>query len=237
VIQTRVGAVPVWSDFQSHDPSRPLVLVIRGSLPRRHDLEWLRPAHADIAFLHLPSFYSPPLVNSSVGVTIHAFDQVIATAFADRRIILMGVSSGALPAAGLRSPQIVGRVLVEPFFSTAKLWALAEYLRVLVPEDRTSIWAWFSEVLGISLTGQEERDYRHLLAAGLPLRVVVGDEPLTPRRPLRVLPSLTDDADRQLLLSLGAQITVTSSGHGVPDRAPTVISEALDAMVREVGAG
>jgi hypothetical protein len=235
VIQTRVGAVPVWSDFEAHDPARPLILVIRGALPQPHDLEWLRPAGADIAFLHLPSFHSPALINTSVGITIHAFDQVIATEFSDRRIILMGVSSGALPAAGLRSPQIVGRVLVEPFFSTAKLWALAEYLRVLVPADQTTIWSWFSEVLGISLTGQEERDFRHLPAPGLPLHVVIGDEPLMPRRPMRVLPSLTDEADRQLLLSMGARISVVPGGHEVPRNDPAALTAALEEMIREVG--
>jgi hypothetical protein len=234
VIQTRVGAVPVWSDFAAHDAARPLVLVIRGALPGRNDLEWLRPAGADIAFLHLPSFYSPPLVNTSIGVTIHAFDQVITTAFADRRIILLGASTGALPAAGLRSPQIVGRVLVEPFFSTAKLWALAELLRGLIPEDRTALWSWFGEVLGILPTSREERDYSHLLAAGLPLRVVVGAEPLMPPRPLPRLPSLTDDADRQLLLGLGARISIASGGHGLPGSDPATISDALDAMIREV---
>ncbi len=120
-IQTRVGVVPIWGDFDAYDPARPLVLAIRGALPGPEDLEWLRPARADIAFLHLPGFYSPLLINNSVGVTIHAFDHVITTVFTERRIVLLGASTGALPAIGLRSPQIVGRVLVEPFFSTAKL--------------------------------------------------------------------------------------------------------------------
>ncbi len=82
----------------------------------------------------------------------------------------------------------------------------------------------------------EERDYRHLAASGLPLRVVVGDALQMAPHPLGSgLPTLTDEADRELLRSLGARISIASGGHGIPGSDPDAISRALDAMVREVG--
>ncbi|MGZ6017670.1 MAG: alpha/beta hydrolase [Phenylobacterium sp.] len=234
-IQTLVGEVPVWSDFDRHDAKRPLVLVIRGALPGQHDLEWLAPAGADIAFLHLPGFYVPVLVNNSIGVMIHAFDAVIASAFPDRRIVVLGSSSGALLAAGLRAPGIVGRVLIEPFFSTGELWALANLLRALLSKDLTEMWQWMWDVLGVSPTTQENRDYRHLLIGDVPLSAVVGDLPLMPPRDLPQLPSLTGDDDRNLLRSLGADVTVASGGHGVPNTDRPAVSRALEAMLQRVG--
>jgi hypothetical protein len=235
MIQTLVGEVPVWSDFDLHDDGRPLVLVIRGALPGEHDLEWLAPAGADIAFLHMPGFYVPVLVNNSIGVMINAFDSLIASTFSGRRIVVLGSSSGALLAAGLRSPGIVGRVLIEPFFSTGKLWALASMLRGLIPQDYTELWQWVWDVLGVSPTAQEDRDYRRLLIGDVPLSAVVGDLPLMPRREVPELPSLTDDEDRNLLRSLGADVSVASGGHGIPNSDRSAVSRALDAMVRRVG--
>ncbi len=233
-IRTPVGDIWLWSDFADHDPSRPLILVLRGAVPKKDDLEWLRPAGADIMFAHLPGFYCPLLVNDAIGVTLVAFDQVLRFHFADRRVILLGVSTGALVAVGLRCAPVVARVLVEPFFSTGDLQALQLVLKSVMPAEQKRAWQWCETVLGISLAGVEDRDYTPLLAADLPMIAIVGDEPLRPDCPTGFLPSLTSEADRQRLRDAGAELVVVRGGHDVPKNDPGAIVAALEAMARRV---
>lgn len=234
--QTPAGPIWLWSDFASHDPARPLVLVIRGAIPQKHDLEWLRPTGADIVFAHLPGCHCPTLINDTVGVMIHAYDRVIRSAFADRRIILVGVSTGALVACGQRSAAIVGRVLVEPFFSTGDLHALHLVLRTIVPSANPRAWQWCHEVLGMSVSGIEDRDYSRLFSPDLPMIALVGDVPLTANScPDGSLPSLTSEADRQRLREGGVELVLTRGGHDGPRRNPQAIIDAIEAMVRRVG--
>jgi hypothetical protein len=227
--QTPFGEVWLWGKPAAFDGDRPLVLVIRGAMPLRHALEWLQPSEADIVFAHLPGFHSPVLVASSIGVFIAAFDVVIRQAFADRSIVVLGVSAGAIVAAGLRAPQLAARVLIEPFFSTAKLKPLAAVVRRLLADANEPYRRWVWHVLGIALDAVEDRRYGHLLTPDLPIYAVVGDVPLS-QPPPAALPSLTDDADRALLIEAGADLRVARGGHDMPSEDPgAIVAAMLDA--------
>src|SRR5882724_5209418 len=98
--------------------------------------------------------------------------------------ILIGWSSTALPpnflilrprrSAGLRARPVAATVLVEPFFSAAKLWSLVELVPSYLPrlDERHRQWSW--NVLGISTADVEDRRYDHLVRTGLPTRVICG---------------------------------------------------------------
>jgi hypothetical protein len=226
IIETDLGPIWLWGRPEAFTGDRSVVLVIRGALPHRHDLEALESSSHDLVFAHLPGFFTPPSVSSSVGVFIAAFDIAIRQAFEGRRLIVLGSSAGALVAAGLRSPQIVARMFIEPFFSTAKLTALQPVIRELLPVNPQPVRDWIWSVLGIAEDVIVDRRYEHLLTADLPIYAVVGDleQPIVP--PER-LPSLTDEADRALLLAAGARLRRAAAGHGVATADPGAIVEAL----------
>jgi len=230
-IETRQGPVWLKSAFDTHDPTHPLVLAIGGAFPGEHDLEWLRVEGADLVLANLPGFHSPFLQTSTVDAFITAFSEATQTAFADREVIGLGISTGALVVTGLRVPQLKAAVLVEPFFSTAKLWPLIELTRLYFPQldERHRQWCW--TVLGISANDVADRRYGHLVQPGPPTRVICGDIPLFPRRPVRGLPSLTDDDDRGLLRRAGAQLTSVPGGHNVPQDAPEILVQTIQGLL------
>ena len=134
IIEHRPPGQPawLWGRPEAFSGDRPVVLVIRGTFPERHNLEWLDLPATTWCFAHLPGFYCPLATTNSIESFIAAFDVAIQTSFAERRLIVLGSSTGALVAAGLRSPQIVARMFIEPFFSTAKLITLAAVLRTIM---------------------------------------------------------------------------------------------------------
>lgn len=229
VIKTAYGDIPVEVVSQGQ---RPLVLAIRGAFPGEHDLEWLRPEGCDIAFLHLPGFYSPLIGVLSLAAFVAAFDEVIQRRFAGRPITVLGVSTGAVVAAGLRSPEIGARVLVEPFFSTARVWPLHLQLqpRLAAAGALATWWAW--AILGIAPDRLEDRDYAGVLDGAAPLLAVVGDQPLDPPRALVRLPSLTSLEDRDRLVRHGAQVSIAASGHDAPRDDPETVSAVLADAIR-----
>ncbi len=222
-VDTALGRVPVWGSWSS---DRPLVLGIRGAFAERNDLTDLDPPGCDLALLHLPGFHSPALVVTSIGAFIAAFDEVIRTQFSGRQIVAVGLSVGAIVALGLRSPEIGGVLAVEPFFSTAKLWPMIEFIQRLLPRDQVSAHLWAADIFGISIDGVEDRDYHAVLGRqDRPTLALVGDIPLDPRRELRLLPSFTDEADRALL-----DYRVAAGGHELPMEA---LREALAPLIPE----
>jgi hypothetical protein len=234
IFETTLGPLWLWGEPWAFQGERPLVLVIRGAMARADDLEWLTLADHDLVFAHLPGFHSPMLAANSVGTFIFAFDAAIRGAFPQRRITVLGSSAGAIVAAGLRAPQLVARVLVEPFFSTGKLAPLAAMLRGQMPVTTEPYRRWIWDILGISSEAIEDRHYEHLLIPDLPIHAVVGDIPLA--QPVTGgLPSLTDEADRALLRAAGADLRVAPGGHDLPNMAPKAIAEALRDATRNPG--
>jgi Alpha/beta hydrolase family len=131
--QTSTGTVVLWSDPATFEGSGPIVFAIRGAMAGLQDLEWLSETVPNVVYTHLPGFHSPFLRDTSIAAFIHAYDAAIAEMFGSRPVTVLGVSAGALVAAGLTSTQITGRLMIEPFFSTANLWALVELVRAALP--------------------------------------------------------------------------------------------------------
>lgn len=220
--------MPVWGEFGS---DRPLILAIRGAYPVADHLADLSVPGHDLALLHLPGFHSPMLKDCSMAGFIAAFDEVIRARFAGRDITALGVSTGALAALGLTSPEVRRVLAVEPFFATAKLWALVELFQIILrdhPNDR-AFHRWLHQVLGIGPTGVEDRSYDWVLARNdRPAAMLVGSEPLNPRRPVRGLPSLTDDSDRARL-----PYTEVPGGHDVPT--PAIVAALVNLLEASPG--
>lgn len=232
VVDTPLGSVWLWADFDNFDENRPVVLAIRGAAPPRHHMETLRFPDADSVFVHLPGWHSPRFEANSIGVFIAAFDHAIQATLPDRRILALGVSAGALVAASLWSPQVFARLLIEPFFQTEGLWPLFDYLRPELPkQDRfTQVWCW--NVLGVSASSIENRDYRAVLRPGVPVTAIVGDVPLDPRRSVPAMPSLTSEDDRQFLAASGVDLVTARGGHDVPRFDPDMIERVAANMLR-----
>jgi pimeloyl-ACP methyl ester carboxylesterase len=209
-VETALGRVPISGSF---DSDRPLVLAIRGAFASVDQLSDLDPPDHDLALLHLPGFHSPRLTETSMEAFVAAFDEVIRQRFAGRQITVVGISTGAVVALGLRAPEVRGVLAVEPFFSTAKLWPLIEFLRrELQANPQPALHEWVDAIFGVSMSGVVDRNYQAVLARrDRPVLGLVGDVPLNPVRPVWGLPSLTDEADRALLPN-----KLVQGGHNVP---------------------
>jgi hypothetical protein len=208
-VETSLGRVPLWGDFQS---DRRLVLGIRGAVPAPDQLADLDPPDCDLALLHLPGFFSPSLQAISIGVFVAAFDEMIRLTFPGRDITAVGISTGALVALGLRSPEVHRVLAVEPFFSTAKLWPLREHLTALLAQQQQPLLhKWVDAIFGYRLDGVTDRDYRTLAIPPRPILSLVGDVPLQPFRPIYGLPSLSDEEDRARF-----KCKVVPGGHDIP---------------------
>jgi hypothetical protein len=213
----------------------PVVFAINGALPQKGDLEWLSAPNAGIVYANLPGFFCPAFPANSIGHFIEAFDRVIESAFRGRRVTAFGLSAGAVVTAGLQSSQIVGKLLVEPFFSTGKLWPLIELIRSAIPTASEAYqhwcWGWCSDVFGIAADTVADRRFDHLLYLQAPTVAVVGSISLQPPRPMQGLPSFTDEDDRRLLETAGVEIVEAAGGHNLPKSDPEAIVRALTALV------
>jgi hypothetical protein len=227
VAETTLGAIPVWS--RSGAGEGPIAVVIRGAHPKQDAYEDLELAGADIAWLHLPGFFSPTLAQPGIDNFAQAFSEALEQMFPSRPLLLIGVSTGALTAMAMKSPTIRGRVLVEPFLSTEPLWPFAEWLRHDLRASPDPVKAkWAEAVFGVTLEGIENRDYSHLLPQARFAWVLVGSEPLMPRRPMRSLPSLTSEDDRARLVAAGARLIVAPGGHDIPQNDPELFRATIE---------
>lgn len=212
-VETALGRVPVWGRANSE---RPIVLAIRGAFPEPHHLADLAPPNQDLVLLHLPGFHSPALAATSIGAFAAAFDEVIRKHFTGREITAVGVSTGALVALALRAPEVRRVLAVEPFFSTAHLWPLVEWVQhELRRNPAPLLHHWCEAIFGYTGTAVCDRRYEPVLnGPPRPTVALVGDVPLLPRRPLTILPSLTNEVDRARL-----PVRVTPGGHNLPTAA------------------
>jgi pimeloyl-ACP methyl ester carboxylesterase len=236
--QTPFGVVPLWGDFANFDASRPLVVGILGAFAIERGSLFSVPPHiagsADMVVGHLPGNHTPALVYSSVGVFSAAYSHVIANVFSERRVVSLGASIGGLTVLGLRAPQIVGSVVMEPVLTTGKLWPMTAFMRekLLANPQDTVLRDFIVNVFGVTETGLEDRRYEAVLNhLKVPTRVIVGGVPLYPERPVQKLPSLVDEPERELLQRhpMIRYSVAPHAGHNVPQEA----SEHMLAALRE----
>ncbi len=99
-------------------------------------------------------------------------------------------------------------------------------LRAVVEQHGPFFWS----IFGFSLEGGVARSYRRLIEhRTLPAIVVVGDEPLMPRREVRRYPSLVTEADRAYMAAdpMISLHVAPGAGHDVPVQAGTFLREIL----------
>jgi pimeloyl-ACP methyl ester carboxylesterase len=202
---TPLGEVWLWGEADAFEGTKPLIFAVLGAFNIETRWPDVIPEHlqgVSVVTAQLPGNHCPHLLTHSVGVYAAAYGQVLARL--GRPAIVVGNSIGALVAMAMRAPNIRAILALEPPLHTAKLWPLvASFRRKLAdhPDDaRLAEFIW--NVFGISAATVEDRDYSDLVArVSTPTIVLAGEEPLLPHRDLRILPSLLDDADRQVLRS------------------------------------
>jgi hypothetical protein len=225
--QTSLGEIWLWGEAEAFDGDRPLVLAIRGATADSDDLEWLASSRKDVLFAHLPGYNSPPLVVNSIGVYIAAFDSVVETYLAGRRLTVLGASVGAIVAAGLRASEIQAKVLIEPFVSTEKLWPLVELIQASLGTANATYRDLAWSLLGVAEQRVAIRDYRNCFRADRRMIALVGSTPLLPRRPMWTLPSLATSEDIEFLKAIGAEVRKVTGGHDLAKTSPDAIISAL----------
>lgn len=224
--KTSLGEVPV--AFRAGKP--PLVFAIRGAFANRETLTELPDGEEAWAFVRLPGFYSPWLAQDDLTAVARAYDEVLAKAFPGTPVLVLGASTGCLPALAMRSPAIGARVLIEPFFRSP-VWPWSEWLRGRELEDpKLADWVW--RTFGVSKTGHEERDYTHLVGNWRPTVAIAGSEPLMPPRAMAAFPSFMSEADRELARSQGIELVVAEGGHNLPMENRPAIRQVIERVLR-----
>ncbi|CAN7555103.1 alpha/beta hydrolase [Phenylobacterium sp. LjRoot225] len=243
-VQTRLGVVPLWSRPEVFASAKPLVLAITGAFAGPDDLsrlpEVMSPM-AEAAVLHIPGIGAPLLSDPSIEGFSSAVGELIDQLFADRRVVVLGVSIGAVAALGVRARSVRRIVAVEPLLATAALWPMADSLRAHLaglPAD-SPIHPLFAQLFGVSREAIAPRLYHQVLdGLAVPVDVVLASEPLHPRRPVARMPSLVDAPERALLASLPRvrMHLARGAGHNVQGQASKTLKELLFEACRRASA-
>jgi pimeloyl-ACP methyl ester carboxylesterase len=223
-LPTSLGPVPL-SGRLSNDATRPLVFAIAGFMPRRDALAWMAEQLPDLDVLtvNLPGMHSPRLEPNGVAPAARAFDEVLQRLAPGRRVVHVGLSTGALVALAMRPQSLV---LVEPFFRPTEVWALVELYRTLIPEGDAALRQLADDYLGLYAGGVDHSALLDLAPATT--SVLVGGVPLEPPREIAGLPSLTSEAERGAWRARGARLQVCEGvGHNVPEHARAALAAAI----------
>jgi hypothetical protein len=221
-VRTRLGVVRLRMDPREPDRTRPVLFAIPGILSTEADIATLGAnlgMAADLCIMGLPIARDTGLSSCAIGDLCAMVGELLEAQFADRAVILMGVSSGAVIALGVRAGNLVRVVALEPPLLTAGLWPvidpLSEHLRTSPDPAREAFTA---ETFGVSRAGLTPRDHRWVLSGlSVPVDVVLGETPLQPQRELPRFPSLVDTAERRLLaMTPNVRLHIASgAGHNV----------------------
>ncbi len=223
--QTSLGIIRVTGSAEAFADDRPGVLAITGAFAKADYMSRLPVAVApDYAgfVAHLPGNHSPELSEISIDAYAKAFDEVVASL--NRPMVVLGISVGGLVALGMKRP--AGAVAVEPPLNTGCLWPMLRGIRPYLEQHGPFFWS----IFGFSLSGGVTRTYHHLLdQRTVPVAVVVGEEPLFPRRETRWYPSFVTDEDRRILADhpLVELHVAPGAGHDIALQAGPFLLEVL----------
>ena len=242
IVQTSCGPLYLAGRLYT-DPAIPALVAMGGIWTPRDFLHDLADAFPDVSVLivPLPGMGGSLTRTFDVATLSRSLDEGIGALLAETPVVAYGVSTGSLVTLGLKAPQVVRQVALEPFFRTGPLWAFNEKARSFLasePDKRGAQLA-AEQIFGLTATEVVDRDYRGLLdGLQTPLDVILADQPLEPVRSLDALPSLSSREDRA---ALAAHPRVTlhpgppGSGHDLgltPEGAivvQAVLRRALDA--------
>ena len=225
------------------DTVRPLVFLIPGVLAE------LQPAAdlvkglgilADACVMRLPSSREFALSTMALAELSRMVTGLLETRFAHRRIVLVGISTGAVLALGVRAANVQRIVAVEPALATANLWPVAEAMRRHVEALGDPIAkAFAAEAFGVGQSGQGARDhFAALHGLDLPVDVLMGGMPLMPERKVDRVPSLVDAPERRRLAAMpGVRLHISQdSGHNIVGQDARAVKLLLQEACRRAGA-
>jgi hypothetical protein len=243
-VKTSAGVLSLWSRPEVFESARPVVLGLQGMFAGLDDLGGLPDVLAPLADAAVVRFQ--PLDLSGQGLPAlqayaRALDELITAIFPDRAVVVLGVSLGALAALAVQAPSVRRIVAVEPPLVAGRLWPLEEPLRAQMrarPSDgglRAALWSFF----GVGPQTTAERDYRPLLdGLSRPADVVLGGEPLEPRRRVERFPSLVGEAERaRLAAHPRVRLHLApGTGHNVQGQAGKFLRDVLMEACRRAAA-
>lgn len=195
---------PLYLVGRLHADRRPALLVMGGfggAADNHHEMvDWYPGVTVLVA--PFPGTVPSTTPDWDVARMSRMVDEAVGALLTNVPVVALGVSAGCLVTLGLRAPQIVRHVAVEPFFHTARLWPLHAVLRdVLTRKQGDTAEARAAEDLfGFTLTDVVDRDFESVLEGlSTPVDVLAGSIPLEPPRTLARWPSLMGERDRELL--------------------------------------
>jgi hypothetical protein len=223
------------------DLKRPVLFAMGGIWTPDENLhevaDWFQGATVLVA--PLPGMSSTLTRNFDLTAAAKVADNLLGDIVGNRNVVAFGVSTGCLVTLGMRSPQVVRHVVLEPFFRTAPLWPFLASARKMLAEapERLGAYQAAEAIFGIKGEVTTDLDYRHLLdGLTVPVDAILGDAPLEPERAFDGWPSLTSAEDRALLAA-HPQVTThrgpPGSGHylqGTPageEQVKKVLHQAL----------
>ena len=241
-VATEAGVFTLLEREGPGDPARPLVLALPGFFAGDADLTGTSAALGVYADGCVAPLVQARMRGSwSVAAVARGIEAVIAEAFPERAIVLLGASIGATVAVAVRTPNLRRVVAIEPILTTAGLWPIVEPLRRAMrplPAGDGTRRRWF-ELFGVAETALETRDYRGVLEdLAAPADVIVGAEPLGAPRALPRFPSFVGEAERRALTAHPrVRLHVAAgAGHNVQNNAGRLATEVLLEACRRAAA-
>jgi hypothetical protein len=213
---------------------RPIVFAIPGILAKPDDLFVLGRRlgmFGAMCVMRLPSERSAALSSCALGDLSALVGELLESRFADRPVVLLGLSTGAVIALGVRARNLARIVAVEPALVVEDLWPveglLGRHLRQLGDPVAT---AFAAEALGV---GEGQAIARNHLAAldglNVPVDLMLGAVPLRPARQLSQFPSFVEEPERRRLAATpGVRLhLVEAAGHNLLGQAPLAVEDVL----------
>lgn len=241
-VATRLGPVRLWETRSPPDTLRPLVFAIPSILSATDDLVKLLEnlgILADGCLMRLPSSGAAALSACSMPELSRLVGELIETRFPGRRVVLLGVSTGAVIALGARARNLARIVALEPPLVTGGLWPIVEPMRQFLHGLRDPVAnAFVLEAFGVSERQHEDRNHLDALRdLNVPVDVMLGGIPLQPQRDLSRFPSLVGEVERQFLAALPrVRLHVEPlAGHNILGQALKAVGEVVQEACRRAG--
>jgi hypothetical protein len=242
-VQTRLGPVGLWMAPAAPAARRPLLFAIPGVLSSLDPIVGQGLALgmlAEICILQLPVSRANAVASCRLADLSAMVGEILETDFAERQVALLGVSSGAVIALGVRARNLARIIAIEPPLATQMLWPLVNTLPDHLRRENDPVANAFSlEALGIGPDGASPRDHSGVLQGlRVPVDVLLGSDPFMPPRALQRLPSLVGEAERRRLAATpGVRLHVAAdAGHNVLAHAPRIGSAVLGEACRRAAA-
>ncbi len=228
MVATSQGRLALILDKSALASKRPMVMFVHGALRTSSVFApWLPilSSDYDVVLVDLPGHgRSPGEGPAGVRDIAQRLREIIHAHFRDRRIVVIGESTGGIIAACLgdgATPAIAGVVAADPPLTAGKQWPIQmNFTRKLagLPDD-AYLRTFGHEVFGIAKDGKvTERIYYDIFQrVAVPTLVMTGDAPLWPTTGRIGVPCLLDEVDKHVLISFGnpriAIETIAGAGH------------------------